>query len=665
MSEDMDSTNHFTKEMIDMAVQLWARSSISLIDVRYKLIYPDKPIQSYRMPTSMLVYICSGEANVKLDHTLYKSDRVGIFHGGKGTELSIHPTSRSLETYMVLYRAETPSFYKREIYRLLEHINPFIQVYGFSPRNPLFFMEKFLIMKDRWNRESVLNQFYSKIVLYHIVYEIYNELEKGDILYFQPDYVVLVKQYLEQHYSEPVSIQQLIEMLPISRSQLVRLFKKRENKSIQEYLNEIRLDSAKRHLQYTNATIQEIAAGCGFVDGLNLIRMFKKYNHMTPNEYRTKMITNMDINDIDNDYQYHYSERRLNKLVESSRNEELLMFGKKRNKEMILAAAMSLMLLLSGCTSNAPINNEVTPNPAETQTRTTSNTDANGTDTVTPQTRIVNTLKGDVEVPVNPQRAVVLYLMGDLLALGIKPVGISTLVGGDDAAIASELDGITTLGDGLPSPEAVIALDPDLLIVTTDEIYNNLHKIAPTIYIPYDLPVEERMEILGEVFGKKDQAKELLDNFYKKVELSKQKLQQAGILDKTVTIMESNKGSMAVMVGMGYGRGSQIIYQYLGMKAPEIVQQEIDNAKNDATSMDVSYEVLPQYAGDYVFRSAFEGMADLSDNPIWNNIPAVKEERLIDMSFGLFFYNDIFSLDKQLDFVVDSLLSTGESKEPQ
>jgi len=76
--------------------------------------------------------------------------------------------------------------------------------------------------------------------------------------------------------------------------------------------------------------------------------------------------------------------------------------------------------------------------------------------------------------------------------------------------------------------------------------------------------------------------------------------------------------------------------------------------------MDVSYEVLPHYAGDYVFRSAFEGMRDLSDNPVWNNIPAVKEGRLIDMSFGLFFYNDIYSLDKQLDFVVESLLKTVE-----
>jgi iron complex transport system substrate-binding protein len=656
MSEEMGSTHHFTREMIDIAVRIWARSSISLIDVRYKLLHPDKPIENYRMPTSMLVYTFGGTANVKLDRTVYQSERFGIFHGGKGTELSIHPTSRSLETYMVLYRTETPPFYKRESHRLLEQMNPFIQAYGFSPGNPIFFMEKFLIIYDRWKREPALDQFYAKVVLYQIVHEIYYELEKGGIRYFQPDYVDLIKQYLEEHYSQPVSIQQTIDMLPISRSQLMRMFKKSEHKSFQEYLNGIRLSATKRHLQNTSATIQEIAAGCGFVDELNLIRMFKKYNHMTPSEYRIKMITDMDVNDIDNDYQRHYNEGGLDKLVKFKGDGELSMFGKTRNKEMILAAAMSLMLLLSACTSNAPVNNGATASPAETQTQTTLSAGAKGTEVVTPQTRIVHTLKGDVEVPVNPQRVVVLYLMGDLLALGIKPVGISTLVGGDDAAIASELDGITTLGSGQPSPEAVIALDPDLIIVTTDDIYNKLHKIAPTIYIPYDLPVEERMEILGKSFGKEGQAKELLDNFYKKVKLSKQKLQQAGILDKTVTIMESNKGSMAVMVGMGYGRGSQIIYQYLGMKAPEIVQQEMENSDNNATSMDVSYEVLPQYAGDYVFRSAFEGMVDLSDNSIWNNIPAVKEGRLIDMSFGLFFYNDIFSLDKQLDFVVDSLL---------
>ena len=49
-------------------------------------------------------------------------------------------------------------------------------------------------------------------------------------------------------------------------------------------------------------------------------------------------------------------------------------------------------------------------------------------------------------------------------------------------------------------------------------------------------------------------------------------------------------------------------------------------------------------------------MDDLSDNSIWNSIPAVKEGRLVEIEFGLAYYSDIYSLDKQLDFIVEKLL---------
>lgn len=39
-------------------------------------------------------------------------------------------------------------------------------------------------------------------------------------------------------------------------------------------------------------------------------------------------------------------------------------------------------------------------------------------------------------------------------------------------------------------------------------------------------------------------------------------------------------------------------------------------------------------------------------------MPAIKEGRLIEIDFGLSYYNDIYSLDKQLDFLVDNLLAT-------
>ncbi|WP_233699547.1 TroA family protein [Paenibacillus profundus] len=164
------------------------------------------------------------------------------------------------------------------------------------------------------------------------------------------------------------------------------------------------------------------------------------------------------------------------------------------------------------------------------------------------------------------------------------------------------------------------------------------------------------MEKLGEVLGKEGESQTLLDNFYAKVEQSKQKLQKAGILDKTVTIMEGVKGAMGVMTSKGYGRGSQVIYEYLGMKAPRLYSGKLKNLRTMRPARKFPSRCC--LSMPVMFRSAYEGMEDLSDNVIWNSIPAVKEGQLIEISFGLFFYNDIYSLDKQLDFVVDSLLET-------
>lgn len=162
---------------------------------------------------------------------------------------------------MVLYKSESAPFYKREIRRLLEHMNPFVQTYGFSPENPVFFLEKFRSMHEHWSGSSEQNLFYAKIVLYQLVHEIYRELERGNIRFFETDYVELVKQYLDRHYTEPVSIHQLSESLPISRSLLGKLFRKREQKSLQAYLNEKRLESAKRYLQNPGLTMQQVALG--------------------------------------------------------------------------------------------------------------------------------------------------------------------------------------------------------------------------------------------------------------------------------------------------------------------------------------------------------------------------------------------------------------------
>jgi len=278
-----------------------------------------------------------------------------------------------------------------------------------------------------------------------------------------------------------------------------------------------------------------------------------------------------------------------------------------------------------------------------------------------PATRTVSTIKGDVEVPNRPERIVALYMIGDVLSFGISPVGISDVYEG--AAFWDQVDGITTLGEWFkPNQEVILSLNPDLILVPSEDTYEALHKIAPTVLIDtFGQSPEATIAELGEVLGKQEQAAQMLADFKDKMESGRQKLADAGLLDKTVTIVEGgDKNVMYAVSSLDYGRGSQAIYRHLGLKAPELVQQQIDkNSANpdEAGSLSLSFEVLGDYVGDYVFRSSYEGMVDLSGNPLWTGIPAVKEGRLVEIPFGFCYYSDFYSLNKQIDYIVDAMIA--------
>ena len=304
----------------------------------------------------------------------------------------------------------------------------------------------------------------------------------------------------------------------------------------------------------------------------------------------------------------------------------------KRMKFIPLACMVFIISMLAiGCSNSSNINKK---SEAE------------------PNTRKVRTVKGDIEVPTNPKRVAVSCYQGDLLALGVKP--IATEKPKEESAFKNELDGVATIEKW--EPEEVMELDPDLLIVVKEEDYEKLNKIAPTILIPFgELTTEERVTLIGEAVGKQEEAKKVIDNFKQKVKDSKEKLNKAGVMDKTFTLIESDSGKTLMIFGNKYGRGGEIFYDYLDLKAPDIIEKEIIDADQ---YRELSLEALPEYCGDYVINSTWGGPNILADNDIWNNIKAVKEGRVIKTSGELYFYADIYSMNVQLDKFVDAILDT-------
>lgn len=96
-----------------------------------------------------------------------------------------------------------------------------------------------------------------------------------------------VKQYIQKHYAEDISLEDMAALVAMSPSAFSRFFKLRTRRSFVDYLIDIRLGNAARLLVDTTTSISEICYACGFNNLSNFNRTFKSRRAYTPRDFRT------------------------------------------------------------------------------------------------------------------------------------------------------------------------------------------------------------------------------------------------------------------------------------------------------------------------------------------------------------------------------------------
>ena len=92
--------------------------------------------------------------------------------------------------------------------------------------------------------------------------------------------------YIQEHYAEECSLDEIASHFYISRAYLTRIFKSITSFTVKEYLILCRIRNAKTLLQTTSLSITEIAARTGFGNITNFEKNFKSMTSMTPLQYR-------------------------------------------------------------------------------------------------------------------------------------------------------------------------------------------------------------------------------------------------------------------------------------------------------------------------------------------------------------------------------------------
>ena len=95
-----------------------------------------------------------------------------------------------------------------------------------------------------------------------------------------------ILKYVEEHYAEHITIEDMAELTFYSKSHFMKFFKAHMGSGFVEYLNDYRLTMAERLLKTTDASVLEIAAMSGFDNLSYFNRIFKRKYGQSPGKWR-------------------------------------------------------------------------------------------------------------------------------------------------------------------------------------------------------------------------------------------------------------------------------------------------------------------------------------------------------------------------------------------
>lgn len=102
------------------------------------------------------------------------------------------------------------------------------------------------------------------------------------------DEVIDVQNYIEKNFSNKITIEDMAERVKLSRRTFERRFKQATNNSPIEYLQRVRIESAKRNFEVSRKNISEVMFAVGYSDTKAFRDVFKKITGLTPVDYRNK-----------------------------------------------------------------------------------------------------------------------------------------------------------------------------------------------------------------------------------------------------------------------------------------------------------------------------------------------------------------------------------------
>lgn len=98
--------------------------------------------------------------------------------------------------------------------------------------------------------------------------------------------ITLAKKYIQEHFEEPLRLEDVSEMVGFNATYFSSLFKKETGQGFADYLAHVRIERAKSLLMSEDCSVMDVCEMVGYKDLKYFSRLFKKITGISPSDYR-------------------------------------------------------------------------------------------------------------------------------------------------------------------------------------------------------------------------------------------------------------------------------------------------------------------------------------------------------------------------------------------
>ncbi len=277
--------------------------------------------------------------------------------------------------------------------------------------------------------------------------------------------------------------------------------------------------------------------------------------------------------------------------------------------------------------------------------------------------RVVNHACGQAVIPENPQRVVAFALADPMFFLGLKPVAQAGIWDWDMEGhyLTPYVDGVGHVGGvyggRMPNVESAMSFQPDLILLDTvnTQTYLRMKCVAPTVVLDANTAVSsndrQRTLDVGRLCGVEARARKAVAWYDRKVALARAALHEE--------IGDERVGIMWFFVKQLRLYNCDVLYKELELQPPSLLNLD-PRAFLGVTVLNL--EQLGDYDADHMFVIwADQPQRNLNFHnvqrlPLWNRIPAVRDEHIHHVSVSNWAGAGILGSSKVITEVVEAVI---------